>query len=204
MPSSGTPPAPFSSHFPSVNSCDLSDLPLSFCKSFFQAGPAGRASHRCWCGSPASRGARPFPYKTGDVPGIPAPRSVLGCRDLGARWLNRRINPDIKQNRGYFQQLQKEFRREGVRVEASNTSCKSVHCFFSVQITRYGKHKCCTQKNHAVPHFHRVVDGYRVMPRARRCLPGKAALLHGEPYWSNWELDVLLPCAQPHGVRCPG
>lgn len=48
VPSSGTP-LPFFSHFPSFDSCDLADLPISFSKSSFQESLVGSKSCRC-CG----------------------------------------------------------------------------------------------------------------------------------------------------------
>ena len=59
----------FFSHFPSFNSCDLSDLPVSFCKSSFQASSVGSTSCRCCGAQPAPGDGRTDGQRAGKLPG---------------------------------------------------------------------------------------------------------------------------------------
>lgn len=103
MPSSGTP-WPFFSHFSSFNSCDLSDLPVSFCKSSFQASPAGSANCRCCSARPApgdgwtdGRGAGKLPGTDGRLCREPHQR---GTRAKGGHKSGLTLKPSSATHRG--------------------------------------------------------------------------------------------------------
>lgn len=131
------------------------------------------------------------PPKVGTCQGlswIPAP-----CRDLGARWLNRRINLDIKQNRVISSSYGKNFVEKLLGWRHPTPLASPATDFSRYRSSDMENTNVVPQKkNNAVPHFYHVVDGY-----TKRCLPSKVALLHGEPYWSNWELHSAPRGALP-------